>query len=222
MELSLKEKFVILAYDPTKGNNLASNYIGYGIAGAMLLELAGMKKISIDNKKIKLLDSHKTGDDLLDHAIEIIRNSSKPFKVKALIGKIQNKPAKYKKPIINGLVKKRYLRKVHKKFLIFPYKRYPSANPGYRNNLVEYVRRLVLRKTESDSDIPFLVGLAGACRFSGKFFRTKEERKTAKTRIKEIVKESEVDQAIDETIKAVQAAVMAAVITSAALTSSSG
>lgn len=51
MELSLKEKFVILAYDPTKGNNLASNYIGYGIAGAMLLELAGFLENSSGREK---------------------------------------------------------------------------------------------------------------------------------------------------------------------------
>lgn len=40
MELTLKDKFVILAYDPVKGHNLASNYIGFGIGGAILLELA--------------------------------------------------------------------------------------------------------------------------------------------------------------------------------------
>ena len=220
MELTLKEKFVILAYDPVKGHNLASNYIGFGIGGAILLELAGLKKIRIEEKRIKLLDGHKTGDELLDQAIAIISDSSKPYKVKVLIAKIQRKPSRYKKPIINGLVKKRYLREQRKRFLIFTYRRYPTANPGYRKDLVEYCRRLVLRKTESEPDIPLLIGLAGACRFSGKFFKTKEERKIAKTRIKEIVKESEIDKAIDETIQAIQAAVMAAVVTSAAVTAS--
>ncbi len=221
MELTLKQKFVILAYHPVKGHNLASNYIGYGIAGAILLELAGLKRINIEDKRIRLLDSHKTGDKLLDEAITYLSNSSRPLKVKALISKIQAKPKRFKKPIVAELIEGRYLREVRKKFLIFPYRRYPSANPSYRKDLIEYIRRLVLRYDGSDQDIAMLAGLAGACRFAPKFFRTKEERKKAKARIKEIVKDSQIDKAIDETIKAVQAAVLVSVTTSAAVATSS-
>ena len=220
MDLTLKEKFIILAYDPVKGTNLASNYIGYGIGGAILLELAGLKKINIEDNKIRLLNGHKTGDKMLDQVIAMISASSRTLKVKALISKIQSKPGKFKKPIVLGLIDKRYLRVEQKRFLIFPYKRYPSANPGYRKDLVEYIRRLVLRKDGSDQDISMLIGLAGACGFSPKFFKTKEERKTARLRIKEIIKESQIDQAIDETIKAVQAAVLISVTTTAAIGSS--
>jgi len=220
MELTLKQKFVILAYDPVKGHNLASNYIGYGIAGAILLELAGLKKINIDDNRIKLLDTHKTGDKLLDEAIAYLSSASKPLRVKALISKIQAKPGRFKKPIVQDLVDKRYLRVDRKRFLIFPYNRYPSANPSYRKDLVEYIRRLVLRKDGSDNDIAMLTGLAGACRFAPKFFMTKEEKKKAKIRIKEIVKDSQIDKAIDETIQAIQAAVLISITTTAAVTSS--
>ena len=220
MELTLKEKFVILAYDPVKGHNLASNYIGYGIGGAILLELAGRKKVRIENNRIMLSDAHKTGDKLLDAVIAMISASSRPIKVKTLISKIQAKPGKFKKVIVSGLIDKRYLRAEQKRFLIFPYKRYPSANPGYRKDLVGYIRRLVLRKDGSESDIAMLTGLAGACRFAPKFFSTKEERKTAKIRIKEIIKESQIDKAIDETIRAIQAAVLISVTTTAAVSAS--
>ena len=221
MELTLKQKFVILAYDPVKGTNLASSFIGYGIGGAILLELAGLKKINIEDNKIKLLDSHKTGDQLLDETIGMLSRSSRPMKVKALISKIQARPRHFKRPIVEGLVEKRYLREVRKKFLIFPYRRYPSANLSYRKDLVEYIRRLVLRNDGADPDIAMLTGLAGACNFSPKFFKTKEERKKAKVRIKEIVKDSQIDKAIDETIKAVQAAVLISITTTAAITTSS-
>ena len=220
MNLTLKEKFVILAYDPIKGHNLASNYLGFGIGGAILLELAGHKKISIERNRIKLLDGHKTGDELLDRVITMISASSRPLRVKALITKIQARPGKFKKPIVSGLLDKRYLRVEHKRWLIFPYKRYPSANPGFRKEMVDYIRRLVLRNDSSDQDISLLTGLAGACRFAPKFFRTKEERKTANRRIKEIIKESQVDKAIDETIKAIQAAVLISVTTTAAVSAS--
>ncbi len=220
MELTLKQKFVIIAYDSVKGTNLASNYIGYGIGGAILLELAGLKKINIEDNKIKLLDSHKTGDQLLDETIGLLSKSSRPMKVKALISKIQARPKHFKRPIVEGLVEKRYLREIRKKFLIFPYRRYPSANLSYHKDLVEYIRRLVLRNDGADPDIAMLTGLAGACKFSPKFFKTREERKKAKVRIKEIVKDSQIDKAIDETIKAVQAAVLISVTTTAVFSAS--
>lgn len=221
MDLSLKEKFLLIAFQPEKGYNMSPSFIGYGIAGAMLLELAGMGKLKIEDNRVKLLDGKKTGDEQLDYLIEILKGSDKSFKVKAIISKIQGKSSKIKKPLIEGLVKKRYLREVVKRFLIFRYKRYPSLNTSYRKDLVEHIRRLVLRNIKSDDDIPLLTGLAGACRISDKFFRTREERKIARKRIKEIVKESDVDHAIDETIKAVQAAIMVTIAASAAVGSAS-
>ena len=221
MELTLKEKFVILAMDPEKGTNLIPTFIGHGIAGAVLLELAGLQKIKIEDNRIKLMDSKSTGDKQLDYMIEVLNKASKPQKVKNIVAKVQGKTSKLKKPIIEGLNKKRYLKTLDKRFLFIRYKRYPSANLSYRKDLVEYIRRLVLRNIKYDDDIALLTGLTGATRLSAKFFYNKEERKTAKKRIQEIVKESQIDQAIDETVKAVQAAVMTSIITTAVITSAS-
>lgn len=213
MELSLKEKFVILAFEPQKGNNLASTRIAYGIAGAMLFELAAQKKIEIRNGRVHLIDSHRTNDALLDKLIEILAKPKKQYKVRTILQKVNLKAGQYKKPIIESLIRSRHLRQEKKSFLFIPYKVYPSSNPGYRKELVSQIRMLVLRKNSDHPDIPLLTGLAGACKLAPAFFRTKEEKKIAAKRIKEIVKESQVDTAIDETIRAVQAAVMVAVIT---------
>ncbi len=221
MDLTLKEKFVLLILHPDKGHNMAISFDGYGIAGALLLELAGMGKLKIEDKRVKLLDSAKTGDEQLDYLIGILDRSGKSYKIKSIISKIQGKSSKIKRPIIKGLVKKRYLKEVEKRFLIFKYKRYPSSNTRYRKDLVEHIRRMVLRNIKSDDDIPLLTGLAGACRLSDKFFRTREERKIARKRIKEIVKENDIDQAIDETVKAVHAAIMISITTTAVVSSAS-
>lgn len=220
MDLTLKEKFVILAMHPEKGTNLIPTFIGHGIAGAVLLELAALKKIKIEDNRISLLDAKSTGDPQLDYMIDVLNNNSRP-KVKNIIAKVQGKTSKLKKPIIAGLNKKRYLKTLNKRFLFISYKRYPSANLSYRKDLVEHIRRLVLRNIKHDDDIALLTGLAGATNLSAKFFKTSEERKKAKKRIKEIVKESQVDQAIDATVKAVQAAVLISIVTTTAVTSSS-
>ncbi len=221
MDITLKEKFVMLCYHPSKGHNLIPSYIGYGIAGAMLFELAGLKKIEIADRKVKLLDNKRTGDELLDELLDIIAKGSKPYKVKTIIGKLRWKASRLKKTILKELVSKRYLREEKKRFLIFGYKRYPVGNYSFRKNLLENIRRLVLRGIESEEDIPLLTGLAGACRLSPKFFRGREEQITARKRIREIVRESQVDKIIDETIRAIQAAVAVSVATTAAAGSSS-
>ena len=75
----------------------------------------------------------------------ILEKSKKSMKVKALIFKVQGKNKKIKKPLIAGLLRKRYLRSDEKHFLFIRYFRYPSGNISYRNDMVEYIRRLVLR-----------------------------------------------------------------------------
>ena len=72
-----------------------------------------------------------------------------------------------------------------------------------------------------DQHLVMLAGLAGACKFSGKYFKGREERKKARARIKVIIKESEIDKAISETIREVQAAVLVTVTSTAAVAGSS-
>jgi len=222
MDLTLKEKYLMLAYDPVKGKNLATNFISYGLAGAILMELAEHNRIRIKNKRVILTDHHRTGDHILDNTLSLIGRGSRSLKVKSIVGKINRKPRQFRKALIRQLVEKRYLKEVKKRFLFIPYKLYPSANISYSKTLIDRFRRLVLRNEYAeDHHLVMLAGLAGACKFSGKFFKTKEERKRAKIRIKAIVKESEIDTAIAETIREVQAAVLVTVTTTAAVAGSS-
>lgn len=221
MEPTLKEKFILLALHPQKGTNLIPTFIGHGIAGAMLMELAELKKINIEENRIILTDHKRTGDKQLDYFIETLHAAGKPMKVKNIINKMQAKTSKIKRPLLDKLVASRYLHKVRKRFLFISYSVYPSANRKYRDDMIEQIRRYVLRNIQADNDISLLCGLVGATRLTHKFFRTREERKIARVRIKEIIKESAVDQAVDETVKAVQAAIAISIATTAVVTSSS-
>jgi len=221
MELSLKENFLLINYDPVKGSSRAGSFLGYGIAGAILMELAEMKKIRIEDKRIILSDRHHCNDPILDAAIDIISKSNKPMRIRTLLGKIQHRPKVFKKPLVESLVKKRYLKEVRKKFLFIPYRMYPSGNISYSRNLKESIRRLVLKNEGDSKAIAMLCGLAGACKFSHKFFKAGEERKKAKVRIKKIVEESQIDKTIDQTIREIQAAILISVSAAAVATTSS-
>lgn len=221
MEITLKEKFILLAMNPEKGTNLIPTFIGHGIAGAILLELAGLKKVNIEDNRIIVTDSKRTGDEQLDLVLAYLKDAGKPLKVKTIINKFQGKASKIKKPLLAGLVNKRFLHRNEKRFLFFKYNLYPSANRKYRDDLIEHIRRLILRDIKSEDDIPLLAGLTGATQLFTKFFRDRKERKLARKRVKQIVKENEIEGAIDETVKAVQAAIAVSIATTAVVATAS-
>jgi hypothetical protein len=220
MELTLKEKYLVISYHPTKGIRIAGSFMSLGIAGAILMELAEQEKISVENKRIRLLNTHNTGDDVLDGVIAMLRKANKPMRIKSLISKIAHKPSKFKKPILEGLISKRVLKKQRKKFLIFPYYRYPVLKADYREKLIGEIRGLILKNSAVDNHIVMLAGLAGSSQCINKFFKSGNERKIAKKRIKEIIADSQIDQAISETVQAVQAAILVSVGTTAAISAS--
>ena len=194
--------------------------MSYGLGGAILMELAEHGKIRVENKKVKLLSTQNTGDEVLDNVIEMLRKSGRPTRIKTIIGKIAHKPLRFKNPLLLGLVDKKVLKRERKKFLIIPYYRYPSLKKEYRNEIVKSLRNLILKKSEADNDIVMLAGLTGASQFVNKFFPNRDERKIAKKRVKEIIEASQIDKAIVETIKAIQAAVIVSVTATAAVSAS--
>ncbi len=74
MQLRLAEELLLIALDDEKGTIISSAYlaIGYGLAGAILMEMAENKKIEIEGKKIKLVNPGLTGDFVIDRAVEMI------------------------------------------------------------------------------------------------------------------------------------------------------
>lgn len=88
MELSLKEEFLLLAYDDKKGRPviMGNNFL-YSLAGAVLLELAFKQKISVKEKFVYVKSYKTTGDIVLDQLMEQIRKSPKNKKIKEMIKK---------------------------------------------------------------------------------------------------------------------------------------
>ena len=102
MQLNLFEKFILLALDQNKGKFLIDTLsLNYGIAGAILLELSEMNKISIKNKKIIVTDKKLTKISIVDACIKLINNSRKKRKAKYWIYKIGNKSSGFKKLILD-------------------------------------------------------------------------------------------------------------------------
>jgi len=216
---SLKEKFILLCYHPEKGKPFwNAQYYIYGLTGAIFLELAGMQKIKIANKRLEITDSKETGDPVLDLVLNILAQAKSKKRVQTWIHKFASfrMGRKIKRMILDKLVEKRVLGKEEAKFLlIFKYFKYPARDTRTRNELINNVRDFVLRNRSNEPDALLLASLVGSAQITSRVFE-KADRRNARKRLKELNKGNEISQIVGETVSAVQAAIVASVATSAA------
>ncbi len=221
-QLTLKEKFLLLCYQPKSGKPYSATYYYFGYIGSALLELAELGKIKTEGKMLKLVDSKPTGDQALDLMIEYMAKAGKEKKTAYWMRKFTELGIKRKirLMILEQLVHKRILsEKDARALLIFKYKKYPARESRTRNELIRSVKSLVLRNRESDKDVKLLAVLIGATRMTGRFFE-KEDRKQARRKIKIMMKDSKVAGIVNETVASVEAAIMAAIIATTVVTTS--
>lgn len=211
--LILPEQLLLLALHDQKGTILssASMSINYGLAGAVLTELALREKAEVLDKKLVLLNRSLTGDDILDAALTLIMNSGKERKTDHWVNKLAGSKMKLKPSILERLVKKGILKlEEHKILWVFDNPHYPMKDGSEEKNVREQLRRLVLQREEHEDRTVALMGLVSACGLTGEIF-TRDEVKEAKQRIKTIMKNDPVAKAVADTVAGVQAAVIAAI-----------
>lgn len=216
MELSLKEQFILLAYDDLKGRPVISgNPFLYSLAGAVILELNHNQKISIRDMRIYVKSHKSSGDAVLDQVMEQIRKSSKNKKIKTWVQKLGFKGNKLKNSILQQMVDKHIYRKEEYKSLgLFTCYRYYNSKPGYKQELQHKIRKFVLEESGITEELFMLVALVGSSGLFRKIFSCGMERKYAKTRIKEMIKKNDFGKAINDAISEANAAVIAAVAAS--------
>ncbi len=221
--LTLPEQLLLLALHDQKGTILSSASISieYGLAGAVLTELALREKVEIRDKKLVLVDASSTGDDVLDQAISHIKNSAKQRKADHWLNKLSGKKINIKASMLEGLVKKGILKlEEHKILWIFDSPHYPTKDASEEKAIKEQLRRLVLYRDALETRTAVLMGLVNACGLTAEIF-TKDERKAARKRIKEIMENEQIARAVADTVAGVQAAVAAVLIAGVAAGSSS-
>jgi hypothetical protein len=216
MELSLKEQFLLLAYDDERGRPLImGNAFNYSLAGSVLLELSHTKKISVREKRVYIESYKTTSDPVLDHAIELIRKSRKNKKIKSWVQKFGFSPGKLKKAILSQLIDKRFLRKEEHKVLgLITCRNYYNLKTEYKKELMKKIRKIILDGESADESSFMLVSLIGTSGLVKKVFSDSKERKAAKARVKQMMKDNEFGKSINDAISAANAAVVSAVAAS--------
>lgn len=213
--LTLPEQLLLLALHDQKGTILSSASISieYGLAGAVIMELALRGKVQMRAKKLVVVDSAATGDDVLDRVLGQMKEAGKDrdaaYWINRLPSKIKIKPA-----MLERLVQQRILNMEEQKILgLFGSPHYPTRNPQEEKKLREQIRQTVLCRYPTEAKLVALVGLVQACGLTNEIF-SKEERKEADRRIKEIMQHDPVAKAVADTVIGIQAALATVIFNS--------
>jgi golgi phosphoprotein 3 len=212
MKLSLAEELLLLAMNDEKGTVLfrASTALPYGLAGALLIELAQAGLVRVEGKELVAELRGSAQDELLGGLLEKIRASKKPRTIGHWVTKFGFSGGKLKKKLLDRLVEKRVLgRDEGRIFGIFPTARYPQADARPEYVLRERIRSALRGMSRPDARTAALISLAHTCELIGILFE-KEERRDAAKRAKEIVKSQPIGSAVDRVVQAVKASVIAA------------
>ncbi len=217
--LTLADELALLAYDDDGTRRLSQPSLGYGLAGAVLVELTIAGRIDVVDKRVAALSTAPIGHPVLDKALHTIADDKlrKPKDWVERLGKGLTDD------VLDGLADAGILRREQDKVLwVFPRTRFPSPGGVEPPLETEVRRRLDAAITATgpvDPRTAALCSIIQAVNFDSKVFT--QPRAQVKARLKEITEGNWAADAIRKAIQEVQAAlsaVMVAVIVPATMT----
>ncbi|MCA9726985.1 MAG: GPP34 family phosphoprotein [Candidatus Eisenbacteria bacterium] len=214
--LTIMEELMLLSLHDQKGSQLAGNEIGFGLAGAALVELLTLERIRLDGDFVRVERTTRTTSLLLDEVLDLLRTADKPKKAKHWIRTIPKKIKPLHHRVAETLVAKGILASEEGRILwIFPVRRYPERSSAPEVEIRQRIRSTLRDHRDPDKRTAGLIALMGACKLTKQVFE-KGERREANRQVKELTKSDPFAKTVVKIIEEMQAAVAAAVAASAA------
>ena len=213
--LLLHHEIMLLALRDREGT-VQGDACLYAVAGAMMTELLLQQRIAVGKSKrqlVELIDDTKTGDEILDEALEKIATSKRQKGLSGWISDVAT-TSKLKQRVALQLCDKKVLRNEREKVLwIFSREVYPEINPKYERAIKRRMADLMFgQTTKHDERTTILVALA----HHGGLLKVnfdKDRLKRNKERIKKVVAgDMFAARATKSAVEAMEAAMMVAVI----------
>jgi golgi phosphoprotein 3 len=176
---SLAEELLLLALDETKGTTRmnTAQALPYGLAGALLTDLAVMERISIWLDDVLVFDSSPTGDPLLDEALTIIARENEILEVRHWVNALARDIKRLRERVRDRLVARGILAHETTRVLrVFTRHRYPAVDPTPARTLRGRLRTALLTDDEPEDRTLALISLAGTCRVLEPLFTAAEVR----------------------------------------------
>jgi len=223
MDHKVTEQFISLSLNPDSGRyQVLGNYLTYGMAGAMLMDLSLAGKISLEGHTvIPGKDSSLTGITAYDRMLKAISDSSRQRSLKVWVRRLGNKSAWYRKEMQRYLVKKGVLKVEHKRFIGIPYSLHYVARPGYRKSLINRYKDIILYNKVPEDHEMMVLGLFYACKMHKVISRGGPERRKVRKKLVEIIHDNPFATDINKAIMEIQAAITASIAATAAMSAAS-
>jgi hypothetical protein len=210
MAQTLAEDLALLALDDSTGKAMVDRTcFDYGLAGAVLSELAVAGRVDVAGARLVAVDSTPLGDPLLDPAL--VRIAAEPHLrkpewwvgqlAKGLHGHVVDRL------VAVGAVRREETRILHRT-------RYPTDDRSREHQVRRRLAAVVLTGAEPDDRTAALTALVGACGLERKLFPD-ADRRAVRQRIADVSRGAWGAQATRKAVQAVQAAVSAAIIAGA-------
>ncbi|WP_033436200.1 GOLPH3/VPS74 family protein [Saccharothrix sp. NRRL B-16314] len=214
-DLTLADELALLAYDDDGSRKLGQPALGYGLAGALLIELALARRVDVVGKKVTVLDPAPVGRPLLDQALARIADD-KPRKPAHWIEKLGKKLTEQ---VLDGLVAGGVLRREEDRvLLVFPRTRFPAPDgvqPAAETDARARMTAAITDDGPVDPRTAALCALVKAVGYDRKVFADLP-RAVVRKRLKVISEGDWAATAVRKAIEEVQSAIMVAVVVPAA------
>lgn len=158
------------------------------LVGAVLAELALMGKIEANqNNRLHLTDDDPVDDDLLNEALEQLKQTEKERKFGFWVDNLSQKPEKLRKQVIDRMIEKGFVAQEddHLHWVV-PSPLQPDGNASAKYSISQRLRGIVLAQDTYEKRDIVLLSLLRACSLLELLF-LKDERRLASHRINELV-----------------------------------
>lgn len=201
--LSFAEELLLLALDDEKGTIVDKTSVKYGLAGALLMDLALANKIDTDIENLMIVDASPTGDDILDDVLAQIAQSKGTRTTAYWLVQLSQSSSTIKERLLDRLMQKGILKKEEQKILwVFARRRYPVRDDKEEKEVKTRIREVILSDSIPDSRDVVLISLIKGCYLVDEIFSHKEID-GVKERIEQIARMDLIGQTLSGIIESV-------------------
>jgi hypothetical protein len=210
--LTLADELALLAYDDEGSTDLGTPTLDYGLAGAVLIELALAERVDVVDERLVVTDAKPLGHPILDAALAQVAADEKRRKPKDWVGKLSKD---LRDQVLDGLTARGILERVKDKVMwVFPRTRYPSRH-GVEPPVETAARQRLVAAVNADGPVDArtaaLCALVRAVKYDRNVFADLP-RDRVKTRLKEISEGDWAAAAVKKAVEEMEAAIMVAVM----------
>lgn len=204
--LTISEQLFLVSIDDDRGQitSYISDSLKYGLAGALLAELALREKIALKGKKFVIKDKNPTGDKLLDDVLVRLIEGDRAHKPTYWVNALASR--KLLKQVAGQLVTKNIIYIDEKRYFgVRPDEAHPEMDAPAKYWVKHHLRSVVLANEKAPPQTIILLGLLKACRLLYLIF-TRDEQSAARKKVDPLVKGEEFRKVVARTIANVEAA----------------